>query len=478
MKFENLSYSAYRQKLFDTQFTVTDLVTTFLNRINEGKQHNAFISILEQRALQRAAEIDKRIRQGKTGKLTGLILAVKDNIHVKDVKTTCASRILSNFIPPFSATVIKKLEAEDAIIIGKTNMDEFAMGSSSETSYYGAVHNPVDPECVPGGSSGGSAAAVSAGMAVAALGSDTGGSIRQPAAFCGIVGLKPTYGRVSRFGLVAFASSLDQIGPLATNVEDCARILEVIAGYDERDFTSANVDVPKYTNSLKQGISGLTIGLPDEYFSEGLDPYIRRAIINTVDLLKKNGAEIVPVSLPHTDYAIADYYILATAEASSNLERYDGARYGVRADEVHSLEQMYVKSRSEGFGNEVKRRIMLGTYALAAGYYDKYYRKAQKVRTLIKRDFEKAFTRCDCLITPTSPTTAFKIGEKTDEPLAMYLSDIYTVTANLAGIPGMSIPCGTDENGLPIGLQLLAAPFQEEKIFRIAYHLETLLNAQ
>ncbi len=478
MKFERIPYRAYRQRLFDKEITATDIATSFLNTVNEGTQYNAFISILKQRALKQAAQIDSKIRQGKAGKLAGLILAVKDNIHVKKVKTTCASRILSNFIPPFSATVIKKLEAEDVIIIGKTNMDEFAMGSSSETSWYGPVRHPMDPARVPGGSSGGSAVAVAAGMAEAALGSDTGGSIRQPAAFCGVVGLKPTYGRVSRFGLVAYASSLDQIGPFATNVEDCARILEIIAGYDERDFTSANVEVPDYTKSLGKGVAGLTIGIPDDYFKEGLDTSIRNSIENAVEMLKESGAQVRSVSLPHTDHAVADYYILATAEASSNLERYDGARYGVRADNVHSLEDMYIKSRSQGFGTEVKRRIMLGTYALAAGYYDKYYRRAQKVRTLIKRDFDEAFTHCDCLLTPTTPTTAFKIGEKVNNPLEMYLSDIYTVTANLAGIPGMSLPCGRDNVGLPIGLQLLAAPFNENSIFQVAHFLETQLNAQ
>ena len=478
MKFESLSYSTYRQKLLDNEITAIDIATSFLNTVNEGTQYNAFISVLKDRALKQAEKIDSKIRQGNAGKLAGLVLAVKDNIHIKNVKTTCASRILSNFVPPFHATVIEKLEAEDVIIIGKTNMDEFAMGSSSETSYYGPVRHPLDTDRVPGGSSGGSAVAVASGMVVAALGSDTGGSIRQPAAFCGVVGLKPTYGRVSRFGLVAYASSLDQIGPFAINVEDCARIFQVIAGFDERDFTSSNVAVPDYAESLNKGVAGLTIGLPDEYFKEGLDTSIRSSIENAIDVLRANGAQIVPVSLPHTDHAVADYYILATAEASSNLERYDGARYGVRADNVHSLEDMYTKSRSEGFGTEVKRRIMLGTYALAAGYYDKYYRKAQKVRTLVKRDFENAFAQCDCLLTPTTPTTAFKIGEKLNNPLEMYLSDIYTVTANLAGIPGMSLPCGIDNNGLPIGLQLLAAPFNESQIFQVAHLLESQINAR
>ncbi|MFQ5866131.1 MAG: Asp-tRNA(Asn)/Glu-tRNA(Gln) amidotransferase subunit GatA, partial [bacterium] len=355
---------------------------------------------------------------------------------------------------------------------GKTNMDEFAMGSSNENSYFSPAKNPYDRERVPGGSSGGACVAVAGDMAMAALGSDTGGSIRQPASFCGVVGLKPTYGRVSRFGLVAFASSLDQIGPITNTVGDAALLLEIISGHDERDSTSAPVRVPHFSQALGKDVKGLRIGLPKEYFTEGLHEEVRGSIEDTVNLLKNSGATFVDVSLPHTDYAIATYYILATAEASSNLARYDGARYGFRVEDAKDLEEAYVKSRSQGFGEEVKRRIMLGTYVLSAGYYEAYYRKAQKVRSLIKQDFEKAFERCDCLLTPTSPTTAFKIGEKLGDPLAMYLSDIYTVSVNLAGLPGISVPCGFDSNNLPIGVQIIGKHFDEEMVLRVAEFIE------
>jgi aspartyl-tRNA(Asn)/glutamyl-tRNA(Gln) amidotransferase subunit A len=449
-----------------------ELTEKFLKNIDEGAHLNAFISIFPEQALHLADEIDARITNGKAGRLAGMILGIKDLMVMQGGTTTCGSKILANFSSPYNATVVRKLLAEDAIVLGKTNMDEFAMGSSNENSSFGPVRNPCDHERVPGGSSGGSAAAVAANLCMAALGSDTGGSIRQPASFCGVVGLKPTYGRVSRFGLVAFASSLDQIGPITKSVADAALLLEVIAGPDKYDSTSANVPVESYSENLGKGIKGLRIGLPKEYFSEGLDPEIAHSVEKAKDILRREGAEIVEVSLPHTEYAIAAYYIIATAEASSNLARYDGARYGFRHPDAQNLEDMYVLSRSQGFGVEVKRRIMLGTYVLSSGYYDAYYRKAQKVRTLIKGDFDRAFENVDCLLAPTAPTTAFKIGEKVDDPLTMYLSDIYTVSVNLAGLPALSLPCGKDKIGLPIGLQLIGRAFDECTILRIADALE------
>jgi len=452
--------------------TCAELVDDYLARINNTKHRNAFLSVFSDRARARAKEIDAKIQNGIAGKLAGVVIAVKDILAIKGERLTCGSRILENFVSPYDATVIQKLEDADAIIIGKTNMDEFAMGSSNENSAFGAVKNPVNPEYVPGGSSGGSAAAVAANLAMAALGTDTGGSIRQPAALCGVVGMKPTYGRVSRFGLVAFASSLDQVGPITHSVEDAARILEVISGHDERDSTSAVVPVEEFSKFLGGDIKGKVIGLPKEYLSGGVQKEIRSAIATATDRLQKAGAVIKEVSLPHTQYAIATYYIICTAEASSNLARYDGARYGHRTPEAKSLEEMYVKSRSEGFGAEVKRRIMLGTYVLSAGYYDAYYRRAQKVRTLIRRDFEQAFTECYVLLTPTTPTTAFKFGEKTADPLAMYLADIFTVSVNLAGIPAISIPVGVDAKGLPIGLQIIGKAFDEKNVLHAAHFLE------
>lgn len=467
-----MNFKNVRLKLENKETSFENLVKQYLDKIEKGVQLNAFIFVDKEAALIKAAEIDKKLENGTAGKLAGLVLAVKDNMAIKDSQVTCGSKILENFVSPYNATAIEKLLAEDALIIGKTNMDEFAMGSSNENSYFGPVKNPVDNSRVPGGSSGGSCTAVAAEMAMAALGSDTGGSIRQPASFCGVVGLKPTYGRVSRYGLVAFASSFDQIGPITNTVYDAAILLEVIAGHDKRDSTSAPVTVPKFSKALDGNIKGLKIGLPKEYFSEGLDSEIRESIENTIKILEENGAEILEVSLPNTEYGIAAYYILTTAEASSNLSRYDGARYGYRAENIESLEDMYVKSRSEGFGNEVKRRIMLGTYVLSSGYYDAYYRKGQQVRTLIKNDFEEAFKQCDCLITPTTPSTAFKMDEKTDDPLAMYLSDVYTVSVNLAGLPGMSLPCGFDSNNLPIGVQIIGKQFDEEMILRVGDFLE------
>ena len=476
MEYSDLDFDSIQGLLMRNQCSCRQITDYYLNKINEGKHLNAFISILGERALARANEIDRKLAQASAGKLAGLIIAIKDNINIKGEKTTCGSKILSNFISPYDATVIQRLEDADAIIIAKTNMDEFAMGSSNENSFFGAVKNPHDLSRVPGGSSGGSAAAVSAKRTMAALGSDTGGSVRQPASFCGVVGLKPTYGRISRFGLVAFASSLDQVGPITQSVRDCAKILEVIAGYDPMDSTSANIPVPEYSKSCELPTTGMKIGIPIEYFGHGLDPEIKQKIDNCCQLLEELGAKTVEISLPHTEYAIATYYILATAEASSNLARYDGTRYGYRAEAFSSLEDMYVNSRSEGFGQEVKRRIILGSYVLSAGYYEAYYQKAQKARTLIQQDFDNAFKFCDCIIMPTSPTTAFKIGEKIDDPLTMYLSDIYTVSANLAGIPAISIPCGYDSQNLPIGCQILAKPFDEEMVFRVGCALEQALK--
>jgi aspartyl-tRNA(Asn)/glutamyl-tRNA(Gln) amidotransferase subunit A len=445
----------------------------YLDVIRKQSHLNAFLSVFTDKALARAKEIDKKRENGAAGPLAGMVVSLKDVISVKDEQLTCGSKMLGNFVSPYDATVVRRLIDADAILIGKTNMDEFAMGSSTENSAFGRVKHPHDENRVPGGSSGGSAVAVKAGMSTTSLGTDTGGSVRQPAALTGVVGLKPTYGRVSRYGLVAFASSFDQIGPFALTVRDAARVLTVIAGYDERDSTSAAVPVPDFVSSLTRDVRGLRIGMPKEYFGNELDSGVRKAIERKVDHLRSSGARVEEVSLPHTEQTVATYYILATAEASSNLARYDGARYGYRSQRGNNLTEMYTYSRSEGFGAEVKRRIMLGTYVLSAGYYEAYYRKGQKVRRLIKDDFDKVFQRVDCLITPTSPTTAFKAGEKTADPLQMYLSDIFTTSANLAGIPGISIPCGTDPQGLPIGLQVLGRHFDEATILRVADFLSS-----
>ena len=419
------------------------------------------------------ALVNKKAGQyDSAGKLAGIPVLVKDNICVKDEATTCSSKILKGFKPPYDATVVRKLKEEGAILIGKANMDEFAFGSSCETSCYGPTRNPWDLERIPGGSSGGSAAAVAGDEATMALGSDTGGSIRQPAALCGVVGLKPTYGRVSRYGLIAFASSLDQIGPITKDVEDAALLLGVIAGYDEMDSTSVDTPVPDYAGSLVRDVKGLRIGVPKEYFIKGIDKDVEAAVRRSIALFKDLGASVVDISLPHTEYAVSAYYIIGPAEASSNLARFDGAHYGYRAPDAKDIIDMYTRTRSQGFGNEAKRRILLGTYCLSAGYYDAYYLKALKVRTKIKEDFDNAFQSCDLIVTPTSPTPAFKIGEKADDPLAMYLSDIFTIPANLAGLPGISIPCGFSSLGLPIGLQIMAGPFAEETIFRAAYAFE------
>lgn len=431
-------------------------------RLNE--KLNAFLEIDREGALGRAKEAEK-----SEGVLAGVPVAVKDNICVRGMQTSCGSRILGDYHPPYNATVIERLVDAGAVIIGKTNCDEFAMGSSNENSAFGPVRNPWDTTRVPGGSSGGSAAAVAAGIVPVALGSDTGGSVRQPASLCGVLGLKPTYGRNSRYGLVAFASSLDQVGVFAREVSDVARVLGVIAGRDRRDSTTADVPVPDYTSALESDLKGARIGFPRALFGKGLDEEVGDAVKSVVDVYRELGAEIVDVELPNAGYAIAVYYIIATAEASSNLARFDGVRYGFRAEDAPELRQMYRKTREEGFGAEVKRRIMLGTYVLSAGYYDAYYRKAQQVRTLIKNDFLNAFKNCDAIITPTSPTPAFALGEKVDDPLSMYLNDIYTVTANLAGIPGLSVPCGLSSERLPIGFQLLGPYWSEPTLLKLAH---------
>src|SRR5450631_4024001 len=451
--------------------TATSLARDFYSRIQkEDPEIGAFLTLCEERALTQAGRIDKLAAEGKPlPPLAGVPVAIKDVMVTSGVRTTAGSKILDNFIPPYDCTAVARLEAAGAVILGKLNCDEFAMGSSNENSAYGAVRNPRDKSRVPGGSSGGSAAAVAAEMAVATLGSDTGGSIRQPASFCGGVGLKPTYGRVSRYGLIAFASSLDHIGPFAKTVKEVALVLRTIAGRDPMDSTSAEVPVPDYVAELEKPVKGLRIGVAKEYFGSGLDPEVRAAVEAAIQKLAASGCEIVPVSLPHTEYAIPAYYIVATAEASSNLARFDGVRYGYRAGDARTLSEMYRRTRDQGFGTEVKRRIMLGTYALSAGYYDAYYLKAQRVRTLLTRDFEEAFKKVDAIVAPTSPTAAFKLGEKVDDPLAMYLADIYTVTANIAGIPGISIPCGQTKEKLPIGMQIFGKHFDEATILRVAH---------
>ncbi|HLK35082.1 MAG TPA: Asp-tRNA(Asn)/Glu-tRNA(Gln) amidotransferase subunit GatA, partial [Terriglobales bacterium] len=437
----------------------------------EDREVHAYLHLARERALGHAARIDALADKGEPlPPLGGVPLAIKDVMTTSGVRTTAGSKILNNFVPAYDCTAVARLEAAGAVVLGKTNCDEFAMGSSNENSAYGPVRNPRDISRVPGGSSGGSAAAVSAGTAVAALGSDTGGSIRQPAAFCGVVGLMPTYGRVSRYGLIAFASSLDHIGPITKTVKDAALLLHIIAGRDPMDSTSADVPVPDYAQEIGRPVKGLRLGVPKEYFGEGLDPEVRAAVEAAIQLLaEKSGCQIVPISLPHTEYAIPTYYLIATAEASSNLARYDGVRYGMRAPQAGTLADMYRRTRDQGFGAEVKRRIMLGTYALSAGYYDAYYLKAQKVRTLLARDFEQAFQQVDAIVTPTSPTPAFRLGEKVDDPLAMYLADIFTVVADLVGIPGISVPCGDTRGGLPIGLQILGKHFDEGTVLRLAH---------
>lgn len=460
------------------EITSEEVTEAYLERIAEiDSRFNSYITINAENAMEQAREADRKRADGDKAPLLGVPVALKDLIATKGIRTTCASRILDNFIPPYDAHVASKLKDAGAVILGKTNMDEFAMGSSNETSHFGPVRNPWNPDTAPGGSSGGSAAAVAADLCAAALGSDTGGSIRQPASLCGVVGLKPTYGRVSRFGLVAFASSLDQIGPMTKDVTDSAIIMNVIAGHDPYDSTCADEPVADYTADLGKGIEGMVIGAPEEYFVEGMDPEVEKSIRDLVKLLEGEGAKIKPISLPHTKYGVPTYYVLAPAEASSNLARYDGVRYGFRAEGAENLLEMYTSTRENGFGAEVKRRVMLGTYALSSGYYDAYYLKAQKARTLIKDDFAKAFSDVDVILTPTSPSPAFGIGERTDDPLSMYLSDIFTINVNLAGLPGVSVPCGHTSSGLPIGAQLIGNYFDEAGILRAARVIEQVTGA-
>ena len=465
------------KKIHSGEINLTENVLYFLDRIEKNKDLNAFNFVFNEDSLIQSKTIENKIKQGSAGKLAGMVIAVKDVISIKNKPLTCSSSILKNFSSVYSATVIQKLIDQDAIIIGKTNCDEFAMGSSNENSAFGNVLNPYDKTRVPGGSSGGSAAAVAGLLCDTALGTDTGGSIRQPASFCGVYGIKPTYGRVSRYGLTAFASSFDSIGCFGNNVSDLAAVMEVISGNDEHDSTSSANPVPEYSKELEFSdplpSTDFTIGIADEYFGPGLSSDIKSAVENLLSKLQNKGFKSKIIHLPHSKYTIAAYYILTTAEASSNLARYDGAKYGFRSNDSSSLLNMYKNSRSEGFGNEVKRRIMLGTYVLSAGYYDAYYKKAQKVRRLIKSDFDNAFENVDIILTPTTPTTAFKIGENIQDPLQMYLNDIYTTAANLAGIPGMNIPIGKDSLGLPIGAQIQAAQFNESKLFKLAKFIES-----
>jgi aspartyl-tRNA(Asn)/glutamyl-tRNA(Gln) amidotransferase subunit A len=438
-------------------------------------QIHAYLSINRERALEQASRIDDLAAKGKPlPVLAGVPVGIKDVLTIEGLQATAGSKILEGYRAPYTATAVQKLEAAGAVVLGKLNCDEFAMGSSNENSAYGPVHNPHALDRVPGGSSGGSAAAVAAGMAVATLGTDTGGSIRQPASFCGVVGVLPTYGRVSRYGLIAFASSLDRVGPFTANVRDAATVLGVIAGHDPQDATSSPLPITDYTAELDKGVAGLRLGVPSEYFAEGLDPEVRAAVERSIDQLRAAGASIKPISLPHTRYAVPTYYVVATAEASANLARFDGVRYGFRAKDAGTLSAMYRRSRDLGFGAEVKRRIMLGTYVLSAGYYDAYYKKAQQVRRLLAEDFLKVFTEVDAILTPTAPTPAFKLGEKVDDPVSMYLADIYTVTASLAGICGLSVPCGKSSEGLPIGVQILGKYFDEAMILRVAQTVEAL----
>jgi len=469
----DLRLQELHNKLTDKEVSVNDLVDVSYKRIAETDESiRAFITLDEEGARTAAAEMDKQLQDdGDRGLLFGLPAGIKDNIVTEGLLTTCASQFLSNHNPIYNATTVAKLRSAQSVTIGKLNMDEFAMGGSNENSSFYPTRNPWNTDYVPGGSSGGSAAAVAAGQVYFSLGSDTGGSIRQPAAYCGVVGLKPTYGLVSRYGLVAFASSLDQIGPLTKNVEDAAYVLQGIAGYDERDSTSANVAIPDYVSALSGDVKGLRIGVPKEYLGQGIDPAVKEAVMAALKVYEGLGATWEEVSLPHTEYAVATYYLLASSEASSNLARFDGVRYGVRADNPDNLIDLYRKSRSQGFGQEVKRRIMLGTYALSSGYYDAYYLKAQKVRTLIKQDFDNVFASYDLIIGPTAPTPAFRIGEQVGDPLTMYLNDICTIPVNLAGVPAISVPCGSS-NGLPIGLQIIGKAFDEATVLRAAHAYE------
>lgn len=473
MELYELTLSEALEKMAAGELTSVELTRSYLGRIDAVEENvSAYITVDREGALLQAEQADKARAAGRVDKLCGIPISLKDLICVKDLKMTCGSKMLENFIPPYDATVVKHIRDAGGVILGKVTMDEFAMGSTSETCRFGIPQNPWKKGYVAGGSSGGSAASVAALECAVSLGSDTGGSIRQPASLCGVVGMKPTYGRVSRFGLTAFASSLDQIGPLSRSVEDCARMMEVISGHDGMDSTSVARDVPDYTASLTPGLKGVKIGVPKEYFTEGLDDEVEAVTRNAISVLKEKGAEIVEVSLPHTEYCVAVYYLIASSEASSNLARYDGALYGYRKEGTTSLIDMYKETRSRGFGAEVKRRILIGTYALSSGYYDAYYKKASQVRTLILEDFRRVFESCDALISPVTPTPAWKMGENVDDPLAVYMSDILTISANLAGIPGMSVPGGTTEKGLPVGVQLQGAHFSEEMLLKIGCNLE------
>ncbi len=462
-----------REFLKKREISSVELTRFYLDRIRKYDGTIAsYLKVTEDLALDMAKEADRKIANGEDGKLLGVPLGLKDIFCTKGIETTCASQILKGFVPPYDATVVKRLKEEGFVLLGKLNMDEFAMGSSTENSSFQVTKNPWDLTRIPGGSSGGSAAATAAALSTASLGTDTGGSIRQPASLCGVVGLKPTYGRVSRYGLIAFASSLDQIGPFARSVSDCALMLNIIAGHDPMDSTSVPEPVPDYTESLRKGVNGMRVGIPKEYFIEGLQPHSKKAVDDVISALVRNGATVVDINLPHTEYAVATYYVVCTAEASSNLARYDGVKYGLRVPGKDIID-MYKKTRLKGFGKEVTRRIILGTYVLSSGYYDAYYRKAGQVRTLIRNDFEEAFRACDIIVTPVSPSTAFKIGEKAEDPLTMYLSDIFTIPVNLAGLPAMSVPCGLDAEGLPIGVQIIGKPLDEATMMKAAFLIET-----
>ena len=477
MDITELTVHELQEKIKNGELTTKEILQAYINRIDEKeKDVQAFVTTLTEEA-EKKEEVHKKIESGEIeGDLAGIPIGIKDNICTKGIKTTCASKMLEDFISPYNATVMEKINDENMILLGKLNMDEFAMGGSTEHSYFKKTRNPWDLNRVPGGSSGGSASAVAAGMVPWALGSDTGGSIRQPASFCGVVGLKPTYGLVSRYGLVAFASSLDQIGPITKDVKDSAILLNIIAGHDKKDTTSVNIEKKDYVKALKNDVKGLKIGVPKEFLAEGTQPEVKGKIEEAIQIYKELGAVVEEISLDVAKYSLATYYIIACAEASSNLGRFDGIRYGYRAKDYKDLNELFVKSRSEGFGAEVKRRIILGTYVLSSGYYDAYYKKAQKVRSLVMNEFIKAFQKYDVLLTPTSPTVAFKIGEKTSNPLEMYLSDICTVSVNIAGLPGISIPCGVDSNNMPIGMQLIGNKFQEETILNAAYTFEQKLK--
>ena len=473
MDLTELTVHELQEKLKNKEINVSDITKAYISRIDEKeKDVQAFVTVLKEEALKKSEEVQAQFDNRENNALAGIPIGIKDNINTKGIRTTCSSKMLENFISPYNATVMEKINEENMITLGKLNMDEFAMGASTEYSYFKKTKNPWNLSRVPGGSSGGSAAAVAANMVPFALGSDTGGSIRQPAAFCGVVGLKPTYGLVSRYGLVAFASSLDQIGPITKDVKDCAILLNVIAGHDEKDTTSANIEKKDYTKALKNDVKGLKIGVPKEFLGEGINAEVKSRILEAIEEYKKLGAIVEECSLDIAKYALASYYIIACAEASSNLGRFDGIRYGYRSKNFNNIKELYKNSRSEGFGEEVKRRIILGTYVLSSGYYDAYYKKAQQVRTLVKQEFEKCFNKYDVILTPTSPTVAFEFGSKSNNPLEMYMADICTVSVNIAGVPAISIPCGVDSNGMPVGLQLIGNNFAEETILNAAYTFE------